>query len=128
MKITDALKRANSEWIDNHEIKSAIDINTGYCADYATLIAEQHGFDIEGIYGLQDIDDLNNKFGLNIDGEEFHFKGEFLLGHTFLHYDGLFFDAEAIEGVQNPIDLPIVKRVLEEKKQMEINDAPFLRM
>jgi hypothetical protein len=64
------------------------EINNGYCADFATVIGDTWRVEI-----LSDEDMGSNEYT-----------------HTFIRFRGRYYDAEAIDGVDDWKDLPIFKR------------------
>ena len=73
-------------------------INNGECADFATIVWERMGR-IEAVEILDDTD----------------FNGNEHYAHTFLRYQGRYYDAEAIEGVDTWDALPIFVRLRDDK-------------
>jgi hypothetical protein len=127
------MAQAVQDYIELQEGVSAIHINSGLCADFADYVLHHYAVkdsgivvSIEGINGVQDIEDLLRAIDppsppskvtwaqASIYAE----KG--LFSHTFLkvvdQYGGLYFDAENTDGVSNPLDLPIFLRAVAEYK------------
>lgn len=75
------------------------DINGGYCADVATIVWER--------FPLVEI----------VDDEEL---GRDIYTHTFLRFEGRYYDIEALEGVVDWRDLPIFGRQRSEGLQFNV--------
>ena len=74
--------------LGNNFPMTAKEINNGYCADFATVVWEELGYP----------DELN-----------FHNDEELAdvdYSHTFLEYNGMYYDAECIEGIDDWTQLP----------------------
>jgi hypothetical protein len=87
MNITETIKNLVRLYISEGIPLSKI--NEGYCADFATFIYE-------------------NVAGAEIWNDEE--LGSKVYTHTFIKYKGLYYDAEAPEGVKQWIELPIFQR------------------
>lgn len=70
--------------------KNAAEINNGYCADFATLVWEE-------LDRHPDISILDDS-----DHQEY--------SHTFLEFQGMYYDAECIEGIDDWTQLPTFHR------------------
>lgn len=101
LNLPKAIRKLVKQYSKDHITPSHI--NNGYCADFATVIWEefQHHCSVEI---------LNNE---DLTGEEYL--------HTFMKYGGLFYDAEAPNGVSDWRDLPFFKR---EKRSGTKNKKP----
>ena len=83
------LKQLVADW--GEDGISPLDINDGYCADFAHMVWERFGKD----KGLKFED---NGYGCGY-------------GHTWISYKGKHYDAEAIDGVADPKHLPFSMRI-----------------
>lgn len=93
---------------------SAENINRGYCADFADTLWRAYPNTLQ-VLGIYDADDV---LTLGIASEpllEAAIDGQ--IGHTFLVYEGRFFDAECPEGVDSIIALPTFQRALLEYRE-----------
>jgi hypothetical protein len=73
------------------------EINDGYCSFFSYAIVDAYGGEIRDNYdyGIEDTND-----------------------HSFVELNGKFYDAEALEGVDTPMELPFFKRALNESKSI----------
>lgn len=93
--ISDIIRSEVKKWknTDHLGIRSATDINNGYCKEFARdvvrKISDQENADIR-------------KYGYNETYTSY--------SHAYIEYNNLYYDAECPEGVQNPSSLPIFQR------------------
>ena len=121
-------------WLQSGEIRCAEEINEGFCADFADDIMSEYkdafslefcdSFDLynedvlfSALYSHVSENNATLKRLLVIAKADMNCKAE----HTFLYsWDTKkFYDAEAPQGVTDPLDLPIFKRFCDEVEQMK---------
>lgn len=113
-------KKILEEYLRDGEIIESI--NNGLCADFANSLEKIIGQDsiIVSIYGYEDLYDACSDFNFNFNPSfdikpiEKMDKFYFPFGHTFLYYEGKFYDSECIEGVYKIEDIPTIKRNIKE--------------
>lgn len=90
-KITfqEAMQQATECLLDEHFPKTSQEINNGFCADWATIVSE-----------------LFRNDGLRFHNDEEMTDGKCEYTHTFISYDGLYYDAEQQKGVKDWNKLP----------------------
>ena len=95
-------------WIESGDVHSSKEINDGLCADFASSIADDEDCEIVGVYDSEDIDSIQGQISESF---KLAVKNDWI-GHTAIYRDGLFFDAEAPEGVSRFEDLSINQRAM----------------
>ena len=116
--IKDEFKNILNEYLNDGETIETI--NNGLCADFANSLNNitKHSSMIVSIYDYEDLFnacvDFDFKLPFDISPLEKMDKFYFPFGHTFLFYEGKFFDSECIEGVYKIEDIPIIKRNIKE--------------
>ena len=115
--LTALIEQRVEEWIEDGDVSSAQDICSGWCCDFADPIYHDYqdsGIEILAIDSLEDAPD----FGIN-DPNILKAIEQGVLAHTFLRFQGKYFDAEVSTGVDHPLLLPTFQRALEEACEVE---------
>lgn len=98
-----------TDWVRTGDVMMPRNINEGLCADFANVVHEL--FTDSEIIGVYDIDNLDGHTGPYSESFANAVQND-LIGHTALKYLGMFYDAEAINGVSRFEDLPICSATL----------------
>lgn len=127
---------------DGSEVKTAKDINSGSCADFADFIVryygEEYNLNIVDSYDFYEDGIWDKSFGVEKSGNVKHVSDDYLRSHPtmtalieiasadknylsshiFIHskITGKFYDAEKPDGVTDPFELPIFGRFIDEAK------------
>lgn len=107
IQLTRSILSLVNEFIEDPEFDDVSydhDINDGYCADFATELWEGYGRSYLDIVSDEDFIEC----GMTHEGRDGPHGDNYT--HTFIHYDGKFYDSEAPYGVDDWRDLPIFKR------------------
>jgi hypothetical protein len=95
-------------FLDDADVTSYPDINSGLCADFADSIWRKFPqVDVLGIYELSDLEAFPTDDPMIIEAMTFE-----AVGHSFVHYKGKYFDSECPNGVNGPYDLPVIRRAI----------------
>lgn len=108
------IRKTVREWIESaDDIASEVDINNGFCADFAHTLWQQHPeLTVIGLYDQEDAESL----GIT-DEATLSLAREGAFAHSFIQHEGRYFDAETPDGVDAPSMLPILQRVIREKQE-----------
>lgn len=137
---TETLQKAIPGFYDGEWCKSPKDINSGLCADFADFMIKKYKkeFDLYFVDSYDFYEDgiWKDSFGITKgDHEKFVSKDQLhksdimqklikiakqnknlLASHVFIYSrkTGLFYDAERVDGVESPFELPIFQRFIDE--------------
>lgn len=129
------------EYISHFKLKNISDINNGLCEEIADDVIDMNGGETEYFYTINDGEfwdtevtkyktsedgyywqmDKIKKYGMPTFNLKFLSKFH-LLGHTWIYYKGLHYDAETLDGVSNFWDLKIYQRQLS-KLNIKLNES-----
>jgi hypothetical protein len=128
------ISQALADMIEEFRVDSGaspVEINTGMCADFADAFTSFYGRGTE-VLGTDDLFEEARSGGERMAGavpppgttwELLDALGAVdVLSHSWIAHDGLHYDAEAIEGVANPFDLPCIRHCLHELIEMREED------
>lgn len=107
--ITQTIKHAVLDWLDSENLESTQALNAGLCADFANALMHLPGVEVCGIYDVEDAGSL----GIT-DAAFMEALRRGAIGHTFIRYQGRFYDAERPDGVDCPTSLPTFNRAIDE--------------
>jgi hypothetical protein len=109
--LSKAIKKLSGSYLATAEVQSIREINEGLCADFATEVCDN--VPCTRVVGVYDMESLNHSKFIHSTAFLRAVEDD-LIGHTCILYKGMFYDAEAAEGVQTFEELPCIQRTLPE--------------
>jgi hypothetical protein len=101
-QLTDAILKAKSDFISTHEPTNKIEINSGYCRWFLNYLDDN--------YELPDSVERIDAFDV----------------HSWLYYNGKHYDVEHPNGISNPHNLSVWKRLTYRRLELAAQNTNYL--